>query len=63
MANYKALVGLEYNDKRVEEGETASDIPAKSVSWLLEQGLIELVETSSKIKKNEPVVVVEEEVI
>lgn len=27
--------------KRVEEGEVVTDIPASSVGWLLEQGLIE----------------------
>lgn len=27
--------------KRVEEGDVVTDIPASSVPWLLEQGLIE----------------------
>jgi hypothetical protein len=55
MATYKALVGIEYGDKRIEAGDTASDIPTKSVSWLTEQGLIELVEESNS-KKSKVVV-------
>ncbi|NBO55361.1 MAG: hypothetical protein EBU84_12400 [Actinobacteria bacterium] len=44
MATYKALTGLEYGKppKRAEAGELVSDIPAGSVKWLLEQGLIEV---------------------
>lgn len=37
---YKALVGLDYGDTRVEAGEVVSDIPAKSVEWLLESNSI-----------------------
>lgn len=54
MATYKVLVGLDYGkpSKRAEEGDIVSDLPAASVSWLLEQNLIELVDSaSSKIKK------------
>jgi len=51
MATYKVLVGIEYGDKRAEEGDTVSDIPQKSVSWLLEQGLIAEVEASAPSKK------------
>ena len=54
MATYKVLVGLDYGkpSKRAEEGDVVSDLPASSVSWLLEQNLIELVDSaSSKIKK------------
>ena len=54
MATYKVLVGLDYGkpSKRAEEGDIVSDLPAASVSWLLEQNLIELADsTSSKIKK------------
>ena len=42
MATYMAMTGLDYGDKRVEAGELVSDLPAKSVTWLLEQGLIVL---------------------
>lgn len=43
---YVALVGLDYRDKegkpkRVEPGQVATDIPAHSLPWLLQQGLIE----------------------
>jgi hypothetical protein len=38
---YRATVGIDYPPhKRVEAGELVSDIPAKSVKWLLEQGHI-----------------------
>lgn len=42
MATYMAMTGLDYGDKRVEAGELVSDLPTKSVAWLLEQGLIVL---------------------
>lgn len=48
MANYRVLVGLDYADKRAESGDTVSDIPAKSIDWLVEQGIIERVEETSK---------------
>ena len=51
MATYKALTGLDYGNKRIEAGETTSDIPANSVRWLLEQNLIELVDGKSASKK------------
>lgn len=60
MATYKILVGLDYGkpSKRAEEGDIVSDLPAASVSWLLEQKMIELVESApSKMKKT---IVVEE---
>lgn len=42
MAQYRALVGLEYPpNRRVEAGTVVDDIPGKSVKWLLDQGLIE----------------------
>lgn len=42
---YRVLVGLSwYDDGRAEAGEIRDDIPAKSIPWLLEQNLIELVE-------------------
>jgi hypothetical protein len=51
MATYKVLTGLNYGNKRVEAGETVSDIPANSVRWLLDQNLIELVDGKSAPKK------------
>lgn len=44
MATYKVLVGIDYPpNKRAETGDVVSDIPAKSVKWLLDQGIIEVV--------------------
>lgn len=45
-AQYVARVGLDYTDKagkpkRVEPGETCSDLPAHSLPWLLSQGHVE----------------------
>jgi len=41
---FVALVGLDYmaggKPVRVEAGKKADNIPARSVSWLLQQGLI-----------------------
>jgi hypothetical protein len=64
VASYRILTGVEFGDpsKRYEIGDVANDIPSKSISWLLEQGIIELAEDSKKSKKTEPVVI-EEEVI
>lgn len=52
MADHKTLVGLTYGGKSVPAGTVVSDIPAKSVPWLTEQGLIERVE--GKPKSREP---------
>ena len=43
---YRALVKLTAKDRTViaEAGEVTDQIPAKSVGWLKEQGLIALVE-------------------
>ena len=41
MPDYKALVGLTYAGKRAEAGDVVSDLPSRSVPWLVEQGLIE----------------------
>lgn len=41
---YEALVGMNYGDRRVEEGEIVDDLPEESVKWLLEQGHIRKVE-------------------
>jgi hypothetical protein len=42
---YEALVGLAYPpDKRVDAGDTVSDLPASSLKWLLDQGLVRPVE-------------------
>lgn len=41
---YRALVGLNYGDTRVEAGEIVSDLPEESIDWLLADGLVEKVE-------------------
>jgi hypothetical protein len=38
---YRVLVGLSWDEERAEPGEVRDDIPAKSLTWLLEQGCIE----------------------
>lgn len=41
MANYRVIIGIDYAGKRAEPGEIISDIPSRSVGWLLEQGIVE----------------------
>ena len=41
MATYRILVGVDYDGKRAEPGDIVSDLPARSVTWLREQGIIE----------------------
>lgn len=54
MPNYRALVGMNYPpDRRVEAGDVVSDIPAKSIKWLREQGLIELVGSETQDAEDE----------
>lgn len=40
---YRARVGLNYGDVRVEAGEIAHDLPEDSVEWLLASNSIEKV--------------------
>jgi hypothetical protein len=54
MAQYRAVVGIDYPpNKRVEAGEIVSDLPEKSVTWLLSSGMIEELngKSSKKIKE------------
>lgn len=47
MPKFKVLTGLDYPpDRRVEAGDIVEDLPAKSVKWLLDQGLIEKTDAS-----------------
>jgi hypothetical protein len=56
MAQYRALVGIDYPpNKRVEAGEVVSDLPGDAIKWLLEDGLIE--DSSKPAKKVETPVV------
>lgn len=64
MATYKVLVGLDYGNKRMEEGDLVSDLPAKSISWLVEQNIVEVIEANepkTSNKKPSKVETVEEE--
>jgi len=49
MPKYLVKTGLEFPpNRRVEAGEVIDDVPSKSIKWLREQGLIELVDSSGK---------------
>lgn len=61
MATYRALVGIEFGNTRVEAGETSDAIPAKSISWLLKDGYIELVEDAKPTKKKATQITTDEE--
>lgn len=52
MATYRVLVGLDYG-KRAEAGDIVTDLPAKSVTWLVSQGLIEKVDAGDTPSKPE----------
>ncbi len=55
MAQYRALVGIDYPpNKRVEAGDIVTDLPGDAIKWLLEDGLIE--DSSKSSKKTETVV-------
>lgn len=60
MAKYKALTGLSYGIKSVEMGDIVDDIPTKSIKWLREQNLIQLVDAKG-ISLDDPVVADPEE--
>jgi len=52
MANYRVLKGIDYPpNKRVEAGQTVSDLPPTAISWLLEHNIIE--DASKPAKKIE----------
>lgn len=52
MPKYLVKAGLDYPpNRRAEEGSIVDDLPAKSIKWLREQGLIELLDS----KTGEPV--------
>lgn len=48
MKAFRVLVGINYptkgGEKRAEPEDIVTDLPAKSVKWLLEQGYVEEVE-------------------
>lgn len=62
MAQYRAVVGLDYPpNKRAEAGDIVSDLPEKSVAWLLSSGLIETLDGKPSKKEAEPKKVAEAE--
>jgi hypothetical protein len=58
MARYRVLQGIDYPpNKRAEVGAIVEDIPAQSVKWLLESGIIE--DADKPAKKIEKTIVEE----
>ena len=61
MARYRILQGIDYPpNKRAEVGDIVEDVPAQSVKWLLDSGIIE--DTDKPTKKTEQPVVEEPKV-
>ena len=56
MARYRVLQGIDYPpNKRAEVGEIVTDLPAQSVKWLLDTGIVEDADKPTK-KTEQPVV-------
>lgn len=48
MATHRALVGIDYPpNKRVEAGDTVTDLPGDAVKWLLADGYVEVVKANA----------------
>lgn len=55
MAKYRVLTGIDYPpNKRAEAGQVVEDLPAQSIKWLLESGLIEDASKPASTPKEEP---------
>lgn len=54
MAKYRVLTGIEWGTRRAEAGEIVDDLPAKSIKWLRDSNLIELVDGSKPEPEAEP---------
>ena len=54
MPSYKVLTGIDYDGRRAEPGSIITDLPARSVKWLLEQGIVEAIEDKPQIKSEPP---------
>lgn len=55
--HYRVLAGISYPpSRRAEAGEIVDDLPKRSIKWLREQGLIELVDAPKRavFTKDEP---------
>lgn len=56
MVKYRVLTGLSFGSESVNAGEIVDNIPAKSIRWLREQGLIQLVDAKGvAVDEPEPV--------
>jgi hypothetical protein len=56
VATYRVLTGIDYPpSRRAEPGDVVSDLPARSIKWLREQGHIELVEDAPSRRSATPV--------
>lgn len=55
MPKYKVLQGISYPpNKRAEVGDVVEDIPAQSIKWLREQGIIEPLDPKAKDPEVKP---------
>ena len=54
MTSFKVLAGIDYADKRAEVGDVVSDLPSSSIAWLVEQGIVEKIESEKPLSKSEP---------
>lgn len=53
MPTYKVLTGISYPpNKRAEIGDVVTDIPSRSIKWLLEAGVIEKADERGGPKTN-----------
>lgn len=50
MTRYRVLSGIDYPpNKRAEAGKIVDDLPATSIKWLLESGIIEDADKPAKV--------------
>ena len=54
MTSFKVHAGIDYADKRAEAGDVVSDLPSSSIAWLVEQGIVEKIESEKPLSKSEP---------
>lgn len=60
LPTYKVLTGISYPpNRRAEIGDVVTDIPARSIKWLLESGVIEIADERGKTKTNTAVPVIQ----
>lgn len=54
MPAYRVLIGIDYAGKRVEPGAVVDDLPSKSVSWLVAQGIVEKADDNARVPEPTP---------